>query len=259
MASSGKLKSFLKGGLFWAAGVFTFTAALAATAPASLLKHGLRKAPGDFSYLRIEGTIWNGVIREASLNGADLGDVSFSVHALAFLKGRVEASMAADGRDVFGSGRLAATFSGEILLSDADLRFNLTTVSRRYALMGAPIEGAASIRVDKLSYSASGCAAAAGEIWTDVLRGPARVFDGEAFDLSGPLGCEDGDLKVALTGSGGEGSASLEIALRPDLTYELVADASPRRSEVDDALRMLGFEQGPGGLTYGASGVFRGV
>ena len=62
-----------------------------------------------------------------------------------------------------------------------------------------------------------------------------------------------------LAGKGGEGSATMTIAVQPDLSYVLTADATPSRQEIDQALQLIGFEKSESGLTYGATGVFKGV
>ena len=244
---------------YWFVGIAVFAATLTAFAPASLLKIALKPAAENFQYASIEGTLWSGVIRNASVNGTDLGDVEFNTIPHSLAAGSLKARVKLSGEDVFGEAELAAGLTGDISLKNTDLRLNLTRLSRRYAFMGAPIEGAAAIKVSTFRYSKQGCREAAGEVWTDVLKGPARLFDGEAFDLAGPVSCENGALRVELAGRGGEGSAAMTIAINPDMTYVLTANAAPNRREVNEALRLMGFEQGSQGLTYGASGVFKGV
>jgi len=244
---------------YWLVGLVIFSMTLSVFAPASLLKFGLKPVAANFHYASIEGTLWSGVIRGASVNGADLGDIEFKTMVRSLVTGTLKAQLNLNGDDVFGTTELGAGLSRELSLGNADLRFNLTSLSRRYAFLGAPIEGAAAIKISTFRYALKGCREAVGEVWTDVLKGPARLFDGDAFDLVGPVSCQDGALRVELAGRGGEGSASMTIAINPDMTYLLKADAAPKRREVDEALRLMGFERGANGLTYGASGVFKGV
>ena len=244
---------------YWFIGIIVFTAAVVANAPASLLQSAFKQAGDQFHYAGIEGTIWSGVIRNVSVSGADLGDIKFKTRPSALLQGAIRAQVSLNGEDVFGVSEIGAGLGGGLQINDADLRLNLTRLSRRYAFMGAPIEGTATVQVEAFSINKNGCGRANGKIWTDVLKGPAKVFNGEAFDLSGPIECDEGIVKVMLAGKGGEGSATMTIAVQPDLSYVLTADATPSRQEIDQALQLIGFEKSESGLTYGATGVFKGV
>ena len=250
----------LSGGKFyWVVGGIAFLATVVATTPASVLKPLLNNAGDQFGYARVEGRIWDGVLRKVTIDGADLGDVSFKVKALALLRGQLSGSVQMNGSDIYGTADISVSANKSIQVKQAALNANLTTLSRRYAFMGQPIEGAARLNIDRFVYTSAGCRAASGDVWTDVLQGPARALNGEAFDLSGPITCENGTLAVVLSGQGGEGAATMSIALNPDMSYVLRADASPQRNDVSQALQLIGFERGPAGLTYGATGVFKGV
>ena len=236
-----------------------FLGAVITTAPASLLLALGGGLPQDLQYKNISGTIWSGVLHEASISGADAGDIHYKNDPFPLILGKIKSTISLNGRDIYGEGVVSAAFGKKIQVQDANLNINLAVFGRRYQFMGSPIRGMASLKVSTLAYAKEGCEKASGDVWTDLLRGAVSNFSNEAFDLSGPVSCEDGNIKVALTGANAEGEASVLLVVNPQLRYSVTADVSAKRREVDQALRLMGFEEGPSGLIYDASGVFKGV
>ncbi len=234
-------------------GGLVFLATLVANAPASIL--GAMLSSPALSYASVEGTVWKGVIKGAVANGTPMGDVSFRVRPQALLTGRLAADIDAHGGAVTGRGAAGAGFGG-VFLRDADLAIDLGMV-RRYGFMGAPLEGRATARIDRLALSGDGCRAAAGTIWTNALNAPARRLNGEGFDLNGAARCDGRDLLIELAGSGAEGGATMAMRLTPGLTYTLEASAQPVRAELEEALVYMGFQRENGVLTYASTGAIR--
>ncbi len=249
---SHKTVSWIIGGVF-------FLGAFILSAPASLIPFVLNKASADFRYQHIEGTIWSGAMAGASLNDVYLGDIDYKTSLAPLLLGRARVEISARGDDIFGKGTFSAGLLGSLKVKKADFHINLTSATRRYDFLGTPIEGLASVKIDELHYTKKGCKAAKGAVWTDVLHGTARAFEREAFDLEGPLACNDGALRLALKGSGDEGSADLFLAIKSNLQYTLKAEVQPNRDEFGATLRQFGFEKSDNGLIYGSKGVFKGV
>jgi len=239
--------------LLAALGGAVFVATLIANAPASLLVAPI-SSPA-FSYASAEGTVWDGAVEGAVVNGTPMGDISFRVRPLALLTGRLAADIDVRGGAVTGRGSAGAGFGG-YFLQDADLAIDLGAV-RRYGFMGAPLEGRARAKIDRLALSGKGCRAAAATIWTDALNAPARRLNGEGFDLDGEARCDGRDLVVDLSGQGAEGGGRLAMRLKPGLTYTLEASAQPVRAELEEALVYMGFQRENGVLTYASTGAIR--
>ncbi|MEL7491307.1 MAG: type II secretion system protein N [Pseudomonadota bacterium] len=253
------LKSILKRPLQIILCCVVFLVAVVATAPASLIIPAGNALPDGIRFGSITGTIWSGVVHNVSVSGADAGDVTYKTNALSLLLGRLEARVSGDGADLYGNGVVSAGLDKKWRARDLNLNVNLAAIGKRYNFMGAPTKGLASLKLVDLAYAAKGCAGAEGEVWTDLLHGAVSAFSKEPFDLAGPILCEEGDIKIALTGANAEGEASVFLVIHPELRYTVTADVTPQRREVDQALRLMGFEEGPDGLVYDATGVFKGV
>ncbi|MEO0879664.1 MAG: type II secretion system protein N [Pseudomonadota bacterium] len=241
-------------------GALVFGASLIACAPASLIKVMMSGDRADFSYDRITGTLWRGEIANAVIAGAHAGAVTFSVDPLSFLTGAAKVSIVASGVDVIGDGKLKVSPTGALTVSDARLNVSLSALSRNYRFLGAPIKGDAFVTIETLKVSRrEGCDQARGDVRTDILHGPADAYRFEAFDLMGPISCDDGSVQLALNGAGGEGSVDAVFALSPNMTYTIEATARLQRPEASRALLLFGFEEAPGGLTYASVGELTGI
>lgn len=235
-------------------GAAVFVATLVVNAPASTLLQPLRAS--GLSYASAKGTVWNGVIEGAVFDRTAFGTISFRAPPLGFLSGRLVVVASATGGAIEGGGRFSVGLGGDVHATGVDANVELGRF-RRYGFMGAPLEGNARISVERLVISASGCRTAVGTVWTNALKGPAKRLGGSAFDLSGAARCDDKDLVVDLAGEGEEGGANLELRLKPGFVYALAASAAPRRTEVEQALVIFGFERGERALTYESTGQLR--
>lgn len=237
-----------------------FLVLIVMTAPASLLKKPLKNSNADFSYDRVTGTLWNGVFENSVMGGVKVGDVRFKTDVAALFTARAKVKVTLAGDDVFGGGIVVIRPSKKVSLKNAGFTVNLEGASRRYRFLGSALEGTAVINLTHVDYTfGKGCSKASGEARTDILHGAARAFNGKAFDLTGPLLCDDGILKLALSGQGEEGVASVSFSISPTFSYAIKADVTPERTEVSQALQLFGFEESPSGLSYAAVGVVKGI
>ncbi|MEQ1931266.1 MAG: type II secretion system protein N, partial [Parvularculaceae bacterium] len=239
--------------LLLAIGAFAAGFQLTAMAPASLAAALFGSV--ELTVAKATGTIWDGKLVDARLGGVALGDVTFSVKGLSLLTGGATAAIRLEGGAATGAGRVRATFGG-ISLTDAHFEFDLGA-ARRYAFMGAPLEGKLRGAVRELRVTKAGCVAADVDLWTDVLAAPARRLSGAPMDLTGGASCADGSLISTLSGDSADGSARLKLAIAPDMTYTLDATAEPARAELGEALRAFGFSQGEGAMSIAMSGALR--
>lgn len=227
---------------------------LTALAPASLVV-SMFGGSGRLTVAKAEGTLWSGKLVDARLEGVALGDLSFSLQGLSFLSGAATAVVRLEGGAVTGDGRLSVSFGG-FTVNDAKFEFDLAT-ARRYAFLGAPLEGRLRGTVRELKFNRSGCSGADIDLWTDVLAAPARRLRGEKVDLSGGASCVGGSMIATLSGENADGAVRLKLSVKPDMTYTLDATAAPARAELAEALRAFGFTQREGAMSMAMSGVLR--
>ena len=167
--------------------------------------------------------------------------------------------ISAKGGAVTGNGRISFLSAERINLKNVDVDISLRDMAPR-GVFGEPAIGRARINIRRLAVGRrAGCEVADGEVWTDVLDSPARRFSLPALPLAGTVRCEDAALLIALSGENSQTGATLSIKVDKALTYEIVATASPVKEDMASALRVFGFEDDNGGLTYGSTGVLSGV
>jgi len=229
-----------------------------AAAPASFIAAFALSKSADVSIERATGTIWEGALEGVRAKGVLLGDISYATNPLALLTGRLAGDLTAGGGALAGRAKASVGADGSAIIEDAQILFELDAATR-FAFLGAPLDGTVRADIDRLVLSPRGCIASAAKIRTDVLAAPAKRFAAEAFDLSGEAACSGRDLLVALSGKGGEGAVTLSIRISPSLAYTLIAEAQPARTEVAEALQVLGFQRVNGALTIGARGVINSV
>lgn len=255
-----KKASFFSGGniLLAAIGAAAFFIALIAAAPASIAPAVLGPDGQNLSYANIEGTIWRGKISSASASGVAIGDISYRLAPLSLAALSPGLRVTTNGGAVRGEGRVAAGPGRKLTISDAEFDIDLGPFARR-GILGEPVDGIARISVRRILLTRAGCREADAAIWTNVLNGPAKRFQGSSFPMAGDIQCAGNNLVIALAGESGDGAAELEIRLAPDLTYEWAVTVRPMEDSVASALKVFGFEDADGSLVYGSAGVLRGV
>jgi hypothetical protein len=233
------------------------TAALiVATAPATIVGAALNKE--GVAVAAASGSVWRGELKGVSVQGVKIGDVAYAADPVAILTGRFAARAAIRNGAVNGAGRIAASLGGRVVVTNAKFTFALDA-ARRYAILGAPLAGTLRVDASKITFSGEGCLEGSAKLWTDALMGPAKRVGSKAFDLAGDGACKGRNFVVALAGRGGDGAVSVNLSVSPALTYVVNVEAEPARTEVAEALQILGFENANGVLTMAATGALRGV
>ncbi len=239
------------------AGSFAVTAA--AVAPASFYTAFIPLDKTEIAYTKIEGTLWNGSVERLSLAGVPLGEVSFQLSPMSVLGLSPQFRLSAQGGAVLGRGDVSLGVDGRVSLSDLNARINLNTAARS-GVLGQPAQGFAEVAIESFILTRKrGCERANGTVWTDVLDAPARRYDLPALPLSGSLRCQEGAIIVELAGENNRAGADVTVRVLPNLTYEVTAIARPAEADIASALKIFGFEDDNGTLTYGAAGEFRGA
>lgn len=215
--------------------LFSAAAALSliAFAPLSLLA-GEGLASSGVRARAIDGTIWNGTLRDAAWRGEPLGDVRVRIAPLGLLVGRpglrFHAKGAALGTGVIEAGRRSAG------LADADL-----TLPSRLAAPRAPLDGQIVLRDFTARFDRGRCAAARGQARFEV----ARIGGAPAPNvvLSGRPACEDGFLVLPLSGEARGAKIDARLRLDGAGRYRLETRVVTTDANLGLALGLAGFER----------------
>ena len=238
-------------------GVVVFFATLIASIPASAISLFANKSGGALSYAEARGTIWKGELDTVSAGRIVLGDVGFRLSPLSLLRFSPELTLTADGA-VRGSGTVSV--SGQhVSLRNVKADIDLAAVAVR-GLLGEPAQGEARLDIERLDFSLEdGCRQASGNLWTNALDGPTKRYNLPPLPLSGQVECDGDKLAVTLAGENERMAADLHLLLNPALTYEVTATARASEENIASALRVFGFEDDNGALTYGSAGILTGA
>lgn len=245
--------------LLLAVAALVFVSTLIMTAPASFLSLFVDFEKNRISYSDIQGRVWKGEIKDASVAGAPLGDVAFQISPLSLLRFSPVVSLSATDGAIEGAGRISARPGQALTLRDVSADIQLAAVAPR-GVFGEPAFGLAKVQIERVSLTRNeGCIAADGTLWTDVLDAPAKRFDLPALPMSGGFTCDEGDLVINLAGDNNRAGAEIVVRIDRTFAYEISATARPAEESVASALRIFGFEDEGGVLVYGSTGVFRGA
>lgn len=177
-----------------------------ALAPAQLLFRG---SEGVLTFQRAEGTIWRATLRQVDLSGLDGGDATVTVSLLDLLQGAIVSDVAFAGPDLSGQVRLHAGFNG-----DRRLEAPALTISGMRAQGFGRVPGTTRITGLDMTFRQQACAAAQGQIDSDVLVKVAEQTGGEAPLLTGNAACvgQFGRLTLQGEAAGDSASALLDLA-----------------------------------------------
>lgn len=234
-----------------------FLFAVAAFAPAGLVAAAITRASPLAAIAGAEGSVWRGRLKGYSHNGVLIGDVSYRLHALPLLIGRLSFDVTSENGALLGAARVRLS-PGSAELRDVSATFNLGAI-RRYTFFGVRYQGSASLKAGRIRMARAACASEEAAISTTAFDALARRWSGGAFPMTGSIDCREGALVATLKGEGADGAATVTVTLRPDFMYGLTVAARPRRPEVRRALEAFGFEKRNDGLSYEATGALKGL
>lgn len=199
--------------------------------PLQLVLPRLQLPPG-LAATAVEGSVWNGRLREARWHDARIGDLRLGLSPLPLLAGRQRLWMQTPAAGlVLRSGRIRGIDDGNGVL---------------------PLPGVAglglraSLEDARLLFDDAGCAAAGGRVRVE-LAFPAGVL--EPVLLSGVPACEgrSGVLELLPEQPGGALGLEATLAVEGDGRWRLQARARSDDPAVRAALSMHGFQDAPGG------------
>ncbi len=223
----------------WIIGISAAAVMAFMSLPLALVLPMALPADSGLSARRAEGTLWNGMLREANVAGLPLGDTRIGFDMLPLLIGQARMGFASAGlRGILTSS------SGSVGLSRGNGVVDLAGRLRPLPVSRFTLDDiAAEFRNDR-------CVSAKGRVRADV----AGDIAGLALPggLSGTLRCDGADLVVPLAGQSGMERIDLRVAA----SGKWRADLSVRTSDPAIAGKLIssGFSSGPAGYTVRFSG-----
>ena len=194
------------------------------------------------------GTVWNGRIEDAAVQGQPLGLVTLRPRLFPLLGGTLDADVTMDGPLGTGEARVKAKGQRVILL-DAAADLDLAATSARDAF-GQPLRGRAQVETPSLTLAGGACEAGTLDVTTDLLTQAAAQLGAPALGapLAGQGACEDGMLVLPLTGRGAAGEAEALLRLGP-ARYTTALTLTPDDPRAGQVLEAYGFKRSAGGFT----------
>ncbi len=211
-----------------------FPAALASLPLALVLPSGDRV---ELGYAEVHGSIWQGRLEDAFVNGLDLGRLTHQLALLPLLRGQAVLDLQAAGGAFEGTGQVIAGADGrlEILELRAKGEAGLLPIL-------LPVAGTVDINIETLSLEQQRCVRAEGSIATDALTRMAAGPSLRGPSLAGPITCEGEGVVFLLQGA--QDQMDVAIRLRMNLgsrDWQLVSTIAGNPAALGPVLEAYGF------------------
>lgn len=187
---------------------------LVATMPLGL---ALSWAQADrwFSAARVDGTIWNGVLRQGHLGRLSLGDARVTLDLPALLSGRAGFRFLAAGA-LEGSG-IAVLGRDDRALRAGSLRLPVHALSS-----SMPMEGDMQLSDIHVAFRGGACRMAQGSVLVRKVRlSHGGMLLAPDFQLRGALGCAGGDVIMRLAGRADGIAVRSTVRISADGAYRM--------------------------------------
>lgn len=250
-----------------AAAAAAFAVALIARFPARWAAGAL---PSDTRCSMISGTLWSGACAGLAAGGSPIGDLTWDVHPLRLLTGRLSADVALSRGAGTARARVDVSLGGA--LSARGLRAAFPLDHALVSALPPGMQGSVQADIPLLELDGSRITALRGRIdvhgLTDArgepmgdyrLSFPAKDSSGPSDGASGASGRASGGPVGHLTDLGGPLSVDGTVRLTPEPGYVIEAQIAPRPGappELVDAMRFLGSPDANGRRPFSISGTF---
>jgi general secretion pathway protein N len=238
-----------------ALGIVAFIVSLVITAPARVAGDYL---PPDIRAIGLEGTLWEGQAHRLEVRGFDLGEVSWDVHPLALLVGRLQSRVSINHADLQGQGTVNLGFNSMGLV-DTRATGNSRLLAPYLSDYGVNVDGRFELNAQTMRFNDRGPQAMDGVlVWQDArITSPAALALG---DVSAVL-TQEGEAAVAeLSNNGDELRLSGSARLEADWKYNARLRLAPTPStpkEIRDTLPFLGQPDAKGAVTVNQQGTLK--
>jgi general secretion pathway protein N len=186
------------------------------------------------------GRIWDGRIYGAGVGPARFERVDVGLRPLPLLTGRAVFDWQLADPYARGEGEAVAGLGGYGVRNA-----QLTATMRALGLALPGVDPAESVQLDieTLTFGRDGCRAAAGDVRTAALVSFAASYDVTAPMLTGPLGCNQGNVTAELTGESGDMSLLLTVSVSPSGFWRWTAEARLPSDRLTAVFSAAGFTQ----------------
>lgn len=186
------------------------------------------------------GRIWDGRLYNVAVGRARFERIDGGLRPLSLLTGQAVFDWTLADPEARGEGEAFAGFSEHGVRNAS-----LTTTLRGLGLPMAALDPAEAVSLDieQLTFSANGCRDASGTLRTAALVGFAAPYDVRAPMLEGPLGCNQGNLVVDLSGETPDMALTLTVSLSPSGLYRWAAEARLPNQSLTPVFSASGFTQ----------------
>lgn len=226
----------------WHALVFVLALAIFAVARAPAAYFAPQR-PGVFTYDSASGTVWRAAFEGVRIGPYQARTMTWRLSPFDLVQGKARLPLTFSQGTIEGEAMLLANWRN-------DRRLYVSTLRLEGAPLGAVLApGETHIRELDVFFDDGNCAAAAGQLESDVLVRAGQALNWPGPPLSGGAVCDGEDALVRLTGTNeaGESVAALMI-LSGDGAAQWRISVQTDRPETEAALAAAGFARGPEGL-----------
>ena len=209
--------------------------------PAGFAYHQLLTRVGGRAALQlqgVQGTLWHGSAREASLAGLDLGHLEWRLSFLGLLRARLNTDVEARGQGLSGRGHLSLARDGARALDDAQATVTASALAPLLGRLPVRLGGVLSAKIEQASMRAGQGVAITGRIaWSDAqLTAPRPMTLGNFVVTLEPA---EGGTKGVISDQGGPTQADGLVRIKADGSYTLALKLAPRNPAQAQALSAL--------------------
>ncbi|MGB3457544.1 MAG: type II secretion system protein N [Litorimonas sp.] len=188
----------------------------------------------------LSGTLWDGQVSDVPLLGSVSVDTTLGGVRLATPPG-----------DVTFSGTVTPGSAKDLVLSMPVARLPMNDARL------AELSGRVSLRIEEASFGDGQCESATGTASSDVLSANGGRFGWTGPVLSGPVDCQDGRLRVRLSGEDAEQTVQATVITGFDGVYQSEIDVETSDPSAGNALVLFGFNPDSEGYSLSEQGRWR--
>ena len=215
--------------------------------------------PHDLHCQQLDGSAWSGSCAGLNAGGSALGDLSWELHPLQLLRGRLDLQLDLTNQGNYLRGDVALGFGGALHGRDVSLDFPLTSqlVSSLPAGAHARLQG----KLARIEWSGKFFSVLQGELDIQDLVGSQGMAFGnyQAVFAAEDAGGGAGMPKGVVRDSGGALELNATLQLNHDPGYVLQGQVAARPSaspELADAIKYLGSADAAGRRPFSLAGTF---
>ncbi len=216
--------------------VLTMLVTLVATFPARVA-YRMADAPG-IAVSGIDGTVWNGTAREASVNGSYVRDLEWKFLPARLLSGKLAYRVSADPANGFLDGEVGAGAGGAIALKD--LQGSLPASMFEPALQIPGMRGTVNIDFSQLDLKDGIPVVADGTVRIADLVVPI-VSRGSIGGYKAEFSTQDSGIVASVEDTDGVVDLAASLQIRPDRSYAFTGLVIAKPSAPDSLRQQLRF------------------